>query len=409
MSALSEINVTADQGVVSLTGVSDEKQWHASLIGDGKILLEAAPESGGIQNSSFAKCDIEMFAATIRGLFDQKFSGTVVVHFSAFAKKIFIQKGELVFASSSLMDDRLGEVIYRRGLITIDQMMAAAVQVNRSKKFGKVLIESEGFSNIGLWNALKLQVLEIFNSIFFYDEVFFQVNKGDSNAPTSVYFEEDSKYLLDEANQFGEMFREFKSRMNAQSVASFLPGGKAKSQGADYKGTFLGDFSGMIERTPKVQELTNDSKLNVVTTTLALFDLMNRKWVVIDGMDKVRAEVGAAAEVREVKSYLDSYHVFLGLSQKLFKDSDKHFPVSELHAFVRPKYPVSRIPLYLSEDGAIAPGSAQSLFSMLRVGAKEKVISHVLGLSQFLLQVSCDMLPEKGGDLKQSYREMFDL
>lgn len=409
MSALSEISVTADQGVVSLSGVSEETQWHASLIGDGKILLEALPESGSLSDNSFAKCSIEMFTATLKGLFDQKFSGTVIIHFSAFAKKLYIQKGELVFASSSLMDDRLGEVIYRRGLITIDQMMAAAVQVNRTKKFGKVLIESEGFSNIGLWNALKLQVKEIFNSIFFYEDVFFQVNKGDTNAPTSVFFEEESQDLLAKASQFGEMFREFKSRMNAEAVGSLLPGGKGISQSADYKGTFLGDFSGMIERTPKVAELTNDSKLNVVTTTLALFDLVNRKWVVIDGMDTGRVDGSAAAEIRELKSYLDSYHVFLGVSQKSFKDSNKPFPVSELHAFVKPKYSVHQIPLYLLEEGAIAPGSAKSLFSMLRAGAKEKVISHVIGLSQFLLQVSCDLLPEKSADLKQSYREMFDL
>ena len=81
-------------------------------------------------------------------------------------KTIYIHQGQIVFATSSLIDDRLGEVIYRRGLITLDQMTEASVKVTRKLKFGRVMIESNIFNCIDLWDGLKLQVLCIVQVYF---------------------------------------------------------------------------------------------------------------------------------------------------------------------------------------------------------------------------------------------------
>jgi hypothetical protein len=56
-------------------------------------------------------------------------------------KTVRIQDGRLVFASSSSQDDRLGELLLRRGRITIEQYVEAGRGIRKGKRLGTVLVE----------------------------------------------------------------------------------------------------------------------------------------------------------------------------------------------------------------------------------------------------------------------------
>jgi hypothetical protein len=56
-------------------------------------------------------------------------------------KSVRIQDGRLVFASSSSQDDRLGELLLRRGRITLDQYVEAGRGIRKGKRLGTVLVE----------------------------------------------------------------------------------------------------------------------------------------------------------------------------------------------------------------------------------------------------------------------------
>ena len=96
---------------------------------------------------------IDVFTSALLGLISNDFSGIVYIKINSSDKKLYIHKGQIVFASSTMIDDRLGEVIYRKGLITLDQMTEAAVKVTRKLKFGRVMIESNIFNSIDLWEG----------------------------------------------------------------------------------------------------------------------------------------------------------------------------------------------------------------------------------------------------------------
>ena len=94
-------------------------------------------------------------------------TGTVVCGLDKTVKKVYMAKGEIVFASSSLIEDRLGESMVRTNAITREQRdksLNAALQ--QGKKLGALLIENELITPKQLVAGVKHQVRQITASIF---------------------------------------------------------------------------------------------------------------------------------------------------------------------------------------------------------------------------------------------------
>lgn len=92
------------------------------------------------------------------------------------------QGGEVIFATSTVEDDRLGEVLWRRGYLALDKMQELSDMVVPSrKKLGKLLIDRGVLSPRQLYEGIKEQVLEIVYSTFHFSrgEFLFVEGKGD--------------------------------------------------------------------------------------------------------------------------------------------------------------------------------------------------------------------------------------
>jgi Domain of unknown function (DUF4388) len=122
-------------------------------------------QSGTIQNTPLA--DI------LEDLRTKRFSGTLVVRRENVSKNIYLKEGQIVFASSTEMRDRLGETLVRLGKISPEQLDKALLQYNKHagiKKFGSILVENGTIPPKELFNGLKLQVREIIISLFLWSE-----------------------------------------------------------------------------------------------------------------------------------------------------------------------------------------------------------------------------------------------
>ncbi len=98
----------------------------------------------------------------------ERFTGEIYFTCADCNKSVFMQAGEITHCRSSLLDDRLGDVIYRKGLITLDVFVELAGKVNSSMRFGDLLIQLGVIDLVGLWDALNLQSKEILQSLVFY-------------------------------------------------------------------------------------------------------------------------------------------------------------------------------------------------------------------------------------------------
>jgi curved DNA-binding protein CbpA len=97
----------------------------------------------------------------------EKVTGTVVFSREREIKKVFFKNGDILFASSNLDEDRLGEFLMRTGKITIDQFDKVSESVIKNgKKPGAVLFELGILTARDLVTQVKLQVKEIVINLF---------------------------------------------------------------------------------------------------------------------------------------------------------------------------------------------------------------------------------------------------
>jgi len=85
-------------------------------------------------------------------------------------KALYVRDGRVVFASSNLPNDRLGELLIRDGKITVEEYEGSIKAISKGKRQGKVLVEMGALSPKDLWEGVQLQVREIVYSIFLWDE-----------------------------------------------------------------------------------------------------------------------------------------------------------------------------------------------------------------------------------------------
>jgi len=108
-----------------------------------------------------------------------KATGTLTVISPGFTKNIYIKEGNAVFASSSLEDDRLGEMLMKAGKITIQQY-EKSVQILKStgRRQGAILVELGYITPKDLFWGVKYQVKEVICSLFRVEEGAYEFREG---------------------------------------------------------------------------------------------------------------------------------------------------------------------------------------------------------------------------------------
>src|SRR5437867_4362627 len=99
-----------------------------------------------------------------------KATGVLTVAHGGAKKSLYVKGGRVVFASSNLPNDRLGELLLREGKITVEEYEASIKAISKGKRQGKALVEMGALSPKDLWAGVQVQVKEIVYSVFQWDE-----------------------------------------------------------------------------------------------------------------------------------------------------------------------------------------------------------------------------------------------
>lgn len=113
-------------------------------------------------------------------------------------KSIYFLEGRLVFAASSLTQDRLGEVLLRGGKISADEYLRLSQRIRGGQRLGKALVESGVLSPKDLWWAIEQQVKEIVWSIFNWEDGYFHFDEDDLPRREKITFDLDVEKLVAE-------------------------------------------------------------------------------------------------------------------------------------------------------------------------------------------------------------------
>ncbi|MGB9714931.1 MAG: DUF4388 domain-containing protein [Thermodesulfovibrionales bacterium] len=106
-------------------------------------------------------------------------TGILIIKTQTFTKKVFMEKGDAIFASSTYEDDRLGEMLVKAKKITLQQLEESVELLKlRKKRQGAILVELGYLTPKDLFWGVKYQVKEIITSLFTLDYAEYKFIEG---------------------------------------------------------------------------------------------------------------------------------------------------------------------------------------------------------------------------------------
>jgi len=130
------------------------------------------PTQGNIRDQSLVKILVQLNR--------NRKTGTLSVKTPKFTKKIYVDGGDVIFASSSYEDDRLGEMLLKANKITLEQYDESVGILRASKKRqGAILVELGYISPKELFWGVKYQVREIVYSMFEMEEADYEFREEE--------------------------------------------------------------------------------------------------------------------------------------------------------------------------------------------------------------------------------------
>lgn len=378
--------------------------WEAKKL-DQSYLLVSRSKASLDENQGVGFCPAYFFKDVVKGLSRNNWSGVLKVDAGGFLKQIYFNNGRFCFASSQLIDDRLGERMYRTNRITLDQLVESASQVDRNTKFGQVLINSKIMNAVELWDALKDQVLEIFRSVFMHEKVRYSLDQGKNKAFMEVVFKESTVDLIDDAFSYAHMLRNFGQNLKTESkiAVSTVIANDPKYQ----PGTFVGDMIELVNTTANIGEFISQSKLRPHNTLAVLLHLVSEGTCRIEDGSDVAVNIGDLSS--SLKSKLDVYAFLLKNVNEAFRAQGTELPVQEMKSFALGLNPEGDPCFALDETGAISSHGLRNMYfqcneNVHRVRLFEKKVE---ALIQFTLQLVIDLCPfEVSKGIRNKYREM---
>lgn len=138
-----------------------------------------------------------LLSEKIRSLVDARKSGILVVSSDEVTKGVFLRAGQIVFASSTLDGDKLGESLVRLGRISRTQFAAAYEATQRkTRRLGQELVGAGLVTEEELGRLVAHQVQKIVLSLFTWTEGDMVFQEAPDPIPTDLALELSTHRLL---------------------------------------------------------------------------------------------------------------------------------------------------------------------------------------------------------------------
>lgn len=189
-------------------------------------------------------------------------------------KRVHLRGGSIVFASSSLVDDRLGEQLLAQGRISRRSFDDASDEcIREKKKFGKVLVERGLLTSHDLYAAVHDQIEAIVLSLFNYPEGSFAFVAQPVTVPNPIRLANSiSHYVLEGVRRSDELKPALEEVSDRLSV--FKPSGKTALAIADGRPGVERDVATLIDGISPVWEILARTTWSEANTLLALARLL---------------------------------------------------------------------------------------------------------------------------------------
>jgi len=132
-------------------------------------------------------------------------------------KTLFVRGGEIIFAKSSSVDDRLGEYLLQEGKLSLPDLSKLAHLVKPGKRLGTVLVENELLDPKELVQAIIGQVRSIILSLFKWTEARYDFKVQDFPSKETITLDMPTARLILDGVKLVDSWRRIAQGVGAMS------------------------------------------------------------------------------------------------------------------------------------------------------------------------------------------------
>lgn len=211
----------------------------------------------------------------LRSVCRSKESGVLTCYVSEHKKSIYIQEGQIIFASSTDFDDRLGESLLRHGKITVRHFLDATKSVRPERRLGSILCETNAITPEELVDGVRKQLRDIIMGLFQVIRGRYELILKDINTQEMILLNESSDNIIYQGVKSIQSW----SRIS-KGIGSFsnILKSSPDSEGILYDLTLPAEESHLVSLCSKgqfnVEEISGMSYLNNFETCRVLWALL---------------------------------------------------------------------------------------------------------------------------------------
>ena len=164
----------------------------------GEDLLVSMRQQPGLRSRPLLYGDLRLFhvAELMALISSMRRDGALTLLVPHAKKTLTFASGEVVYAASNVEDDRLGEALWRLGLLSLEQLSDVHDLVTPRKKLGAVLVEKGMLTPRQLYAGIQHQVQEIVYSTFHFRSGEFLFQEGGAKVLGAVRLELSTREIL---------------------------------------------------------------------------------------------------------------------------------------------------------------------------------------------------------------------
>jgi hypothetical protein len=197
-------------------------------------------------------------------------SGLLLLATDAVSKTIHFRRGEIVFAASSLPDDRLGQILYRTGKLSREALAEAETHLVPGKRFGAVLLERGLLDANTLWWGIKHQIEEIVFSVFRLTAGSFFFFDGNFLDNELAHFTIDTNNVLMEGYQRLDEWGLIREHIRGHAAVLQPTGKRVKEKLSEQ----LAQLLALVDGRCTVEEIVRATGWGEFNTTKLLYKLL---------------------------------------------------------------------------------------------------------------------------------------
>lgn len=233
------------------------------------------------------------FPELVRALHERRWSGQLLLTSGGLAKSIQVQEGQLVFASSTDPDDRLGELLLRRGRLGLKDYIEAGSAVGPGRRFGAILVERELLAPQELVRYVIEHTREIIYGAFRWTEGRYRLDEGAGSDEAIKLKMSTPDIILQGIRRIDQWSRIGRGCGGLEAVYQRAEDYEAVAAEMELSFEQLSLLTGLNEPT-RIEDLCRDSALPdfEVCRTLWAYRVIGAAWRLDDG----RSESGGELE-----------------------------------------------------------------------------------------------------------------